>query len=320
MSTTRNVAQIFTANPISTLGDADLMYVVQGGTTDAAISGANFKLQFPQIQQGVGNPNTLGINAENIGDLFMDTTGTAAVQYFAAINGVGTTLWETPIGLAQGAYGASGALFITMIGTDSPNVGFRNPSNGVLVCAGSAPPLYATTSVVNSFLRWNSATTTPSFSNYGMPASITLNSILFGSATGTVGLVSSVNSAILSTNSSGVPGFSTSLPPFSQALLSVAVNTGMVINNIYKPTVASLVFTLPSTAAVDTTLEIEGNGFVFSIAQLAGQSILAGASTTTVGTGGSLTAANGGCTIKLRCITANTKWQVIYMMSTFTVV
>lgn len=41
-----NINQIFVANPITTIGDTDLIYVGEAGTTDAAISGLNLKAQF----------------------------------------------------------------------------------------------------------------------------------------------------------------------------------------------------------------------------------------------------------------------------------
>ena len=37
-----NIEQIYVANPVSTIGTTDLLYVGQGGTADAAINGANF--------------------------------------------------------------------------------------------------------------------------------------------------------------------------------------------------------------------------------------------------------------------------------------
>lgn len=42
----QNLEQVYTANPITTLGSTDLIYVAQGGTTDAGMSGASFISQF----------------------------------------------------------------------------------------------------------------------------------------------------------------------------------------------------------------------------------------------------------------------------------
>lgn len=44
-----NLAQVFVANPITTIGNTDLLYVVTTGTTDAAINGSSFKAQFAPL-------------------------------------------------------------------------------------------------------------------------------------------------------------------------------------------------------------------------------------------------------------------------------
>ena len=44
-----NLAQIFIANPINVIGDTDLFYVVESGTTDGAIDGATLKGYFASI-------------------------------------------------------------------------------------------------------------------------------------------------------------------------------------------------------------------------------------------------------------------------------
>ena len=40
-----NIEQIFITNPITTIGTTDLIYIGQGGTTDAAITGSNYAKQ-----------------------------------------------------------------------------------------------------------------------------------------------------------------------------------------------------------------------------------------------------------------------------------
>jgi hypothetical protein len=75
---------------------------------------------------------------------------------------------------------------------------------------------------------------------------------------------------------------------------------------------ASLVtYTLPSTAAQFSIIQVLGNSSGgWKIAQLSGQSIVAGNLTTTVGTGGSVQSTTPTDGVTLLCIVANTTFQV----------
>jgi hypothetical protein len=82
-----------------------------------------------------------------------------------------------------------------------------------------------------------------------------------------------------------------------------------------------ITYTLPATAALGSIIEIAGKSSgLFSIAQLAGQKIIFGNQSTTVGVGGSLTSTNVGEYLKLLCITANTTYLVIGVIGNPTVV
>lgn len=97
---------------------------------------------------------------------------------------------------------------------------------------------------------------------------------------------------------------------------TMSVANGYISNN------ASLVtLTLPSTATVGSVIEILNQGAgLFKIAQVASQIIHFGNTNTTTGTGGSITALNVGDSISLRCLIANTDWQVIGSVGNFTMV
>lgn len=86
----------------------------------------------------------------------------------------------------------------------------------------------------------------------------------------------------------------------------------MVANNGYIANNAALVtLTLPATAAVGSEIDIIGKGAGgWLIAQNAGQSIVLGSSTTTVGVGGSLASTNAKDSFYMVCTTANTQWTV----------
>lgn len=79
--------------------------------------------------------------------------------------------------------------------------------------------------------------------------------------------------------------------------------------------------TLPSAARIGDTIEIVGNGSgVFTIKQVAGQSISHLTSTTTTGTGGSLAAGTARDCITLVSTSDNgTTWKTVNTIGTFTV-
>ena len=96
----------------------------------------------------------------------------------------------------------------------------------------------------------------------------------------------------------------------------------MTANVAYTANNAGLVtLTLPTTAAAGTTLEVTGLGAGgWSIAQNASQLIHLGSSVTTTGVGGSLSSTNRYDTVVLRCVVANTTWNVTSVIGNLTVV
>lgn len=87
----------------------------------------------------------------------------------------------------------------------------------------------------------------------------------------------------------------------------MAVNTGYVANNG-----AAVGLLLPLTAAFGSILRIVGKGAGgWVISQNAGQTILLGASATTVGVTGTAASSEASACLELLCITANTTWRVI---------
>jgi hypothetical protein len=82
-----------------------------------------------------------------------------------------------------------------------------------------------------------------------------------------------------------------------------------------------ITFTLPTTAAFGTTIEISGlSSGGWTIAQNSGQSINFGNEVTTTGVGGSLSSSNKNDYIKILCVTANMTWNVIGSIGNITIV
>lgn len=97
---------------------------------------------------------------------------------------------------------------------------------------------------------------------------------------------------------------------------AMAINNGYILNNVGLVTA-----TLPSTAALGSVVRIAGKGAGgWRLAQNSGQTIFFGSSTTTPGTGGSLSSTNRRDCVELVCVTADTDWDVLSVQGNLTVV
>ena len=98
---------------------------------------------------------------------------------------------------------------------------------------------------------------------------------------------------------------------------NAAVNNGYICNKA-----SNLTLTLPTTAAVGTVIVVTGmnTALGWTIAQNASQQIFFGTSSTTSGTGGSLSSTNIYDTVTLVCNVANTSWIVTSSIGNITVV
>jgi hypothetical protein len=88
---------------------------------------------------------------------------------------------------------------------------------------------------------------------------------------------------------------------------TLASNNGYIANNASRVS-----FALPTTAVVGQIFSISGVGAGgWKITQAAGQSIHVGASTTTVGTGGSIASNSAQDSVKIVCTVANTTFNIV---------
>jgi hypothetical protein len=105
--------------------------------------------------------------------------------------------------------------------------------------------------------------------------------------------------------------------------LATADDAAMNVNYGYIPTDAAVrtAFTLPSTAAVGTTLRVVGEGAAgWQIKQNASQYIKFAGVATTVGTGGSLASTDDNDCVELVCTVANNGWVVASAIGNITYV
>ncbi len=132
------------------------------------------------------------------------------------------------------------------------------------------------------------------------------------SIVGGAGVVTSGAGNTVTIDSSG--GFTWSV--VTGASQAMAVNNGYIGNRG-----TAITFTLPTTAAVGSAIQITNIGVGLPIvAQNAGESINFVASTTTVGVGGTLTAVEQFASIEIICVVADTQWNVLDSTGNWTIV
>lgn len=214
---------------------------------------------------------------------------------------------------------------INILGTGTPGQAItKNVSDNTKTVVASVTGAFTTNNLVvaadtngtiqnlastNSAVLVTSSTGAPTYSG-----TMSNGQIIIGSTGATpVAATLTAGSNINITNAAGAITIATTGAASFSFTDVTGVSQTMVANNGYIANNAGLVtFTLPTTAAVGTVMEIVGAGAGgWLLAQNAGQSILAINVTTTVGVGGSLASTNTGDGVRLVCTIANTKWTAI---------
>jgi hypothetical protein len=139
--------------------------------------------------------------------------------------------------------------------------------------------------------------------------------------TGAVSITSGSNITItqsgkqitIASSASGGGGITWSVITTDQSL---TVNTGVLANK----SSGTLTLTLPTTAAVGTSIRVSGMQNTWRVAQNASQKINFGSISTTTGTGGYLESTNARDSVELVCCVANTEWNVVSSIGNMTIV
>ena len=298
----KNVAQVFAANPITVIGNTDVIYVVQTDTTDAAISGANLKAMFilagsiiTPAQGGTGVNNgtstiTIGGNVAFSGAFTFAGTLTANTAVTFPVSGTLATTGQlpTPAALTESndtnvtmtlggtpatallqavsmTLGWSGQLALTRGGTNASLVA---SNGGIFYSTASAGAILSGTATANQVLLSGSSTT-PAWSTAVYPASTTINQILYSSAANTITGIVAAASSILVTNASSVPAWGTTLPSFTTNTITFSPTTaGLKGTTTNDSTAAGNVGEfISSTVAAGAPLTIS-NGAVTSLTSI----------------------------------------------------
>lgn len=151
--------------------------------------------------------------------------------------------------------------------------------------------------------------------------------ILVGTGAGTfTALAVGANGFVLeadSSQTSGVKWAAGATPSFDITSWVDATGATQAMTDLtgyFADNATAVAFTLPATAAKFDYMEIVGIQGSWNIVQLAGQSIVFGNSSSTVGITGSLASTNAHDGVRLQCIVANTTWQVVSAVGNITIV
>jgi hypothetical protein len=221
-----------------------------------------------------------------IGNGTSAVTGNAVTQYYTLVGGASNAISSVAPSATSGVPLISGG-------------SSANPSFGTAVVAGGG-------------------TGNTTFTAYSV---ITAGTTATGAFQNVSGLGSSGN--VLTSNGAGAlptwqaaasGGMTWSVITMSQ---NAAVNNGYICNEA-----SLLTLTLPTTAAVGTMIGVSGMNIAlgWTVAQNASQQIFFGTSTTTSGTGGSLSSTNIYDSLTMVCNVANTSWIVLSSIGNITVV
>lgn len=265
----------------------DIIAAVQAGVSvQETLAQVTTLARNQTILNHAGNPN--GAVAGTTYQLCWDTSN--LVLYVCTTSGnAATAVWTLagsvtfPITLAQGGTSAS----------------LTASNGGIFYSTATAGAILSGTATAGQILRSGSSAA-PSWSTATYPATTTINQLLYSSSANVVGGLATANSAVLTTNSTGVPAWSSSMTngqlvigstgatPVITTLTagagvsitngagSITISAGgggfswtevtgtsqaIAVNNGYIANNAALItFTLPVTAAIGDTFQIVGKG------------------------------------------------------------
>lgn len=201
MATNLTLDQIFVLNPITTNAATDLIYFSRSPYTtgnDAAMLYSSFAAQF---QSAIPTSTTA-----NLVPWTTTTAGTLALSTYTLPPSV-----------------ANGDLFLAVSGVQV--IGLPSPNTAAVLVAGLLNSVVWTDITVTGAFLQNRGGSSPVTSVYSLPSTtLTINELLFASSSTAVTQLATANSALLTTNTSGVPSLSTTGLPAT----AVAVKTDQV--------------------------------------------------------------------------------------------
>jgi hypothetical protein len=205
-----NLAQVYTANPITTIGSTDLLYVAQTGTTDAGISGASLLALFPSSTLTsahiyVGNASNVATSVAMSGDATITNAGVVSV----------TGIGHITSGVLALANGGTNAALTAVAG----GLAYSTASAFAFSAAGTAGQL-----------AQSAGASAPGWTTSTYPATNAVNTLLYASSANVMAALATANSATLITSAGGVPSLSQTLPSAVQTNITALGTQGQALN------------------------------------------------------------------------------------------
>lgn len=301
------------ANTASTLVQRD----GSGNFSAGTISPVNITLSAAggYLTGATGDYIRIGDNADPTKQFVFDPSGNATTKHGTFVSSLTSgRVWTMPdatgtVALTTSTVTTATNAVNTAITDDTTTNATMYPT-WVTSNTGNLPQKVTSTKL--SFNPSTGVLTSTSFTGAGTGLTGTASSLTAGTVTTNANLTGPVTSSGNATTVVGMINATTVISGTSQSA---------VVDNAYYSNNAGLVtITLPSTAAVGSVIEVGGLGAGgWRIAQNVSQLIHLGSSVTTTGTGGRLDSTNQYDSVTLRCVVANTTWNVISVIGNITV-
>jgi hypothetical protein len=307
----KNIHQIFVANPIASNAGTDLMYFGQspyGAGNDAAMTYTNFSAQF------AGNVLTTK------GDLYTFSTvnarlavGSTNGQILQVNSAASTGLsWSTP------TYPSSSGTVGKILRSDGTNNIYTTSTFADTYAINTI--LYnASANTVSGLATVNSASLSTNATGVPTWLALTDGQIVIGSSAGAplAGTITQGTGISVTNGHNSITIASTTnaltYNDVSGTSQAAAVNNGYIISNAGQTTV-----TLPATAAEGSVIAVQGKGAAgWILTANTGQVIHLGSSASS--SAGTLTSTNQWDAVEVVCVTANTTWAVKSVIGNLTV-
>ena len=229
----KTLATIYSNNPVTTILNNDLLYLVNSPYTpgtDAGITGASLKALFLQPSNNLSDLSNASISRTSLG---LTGAATMSLPVSGTNGGTGVNNGASTITIG-GNLAFSGAFSTTFTVTGTTTVTL--PTSGTLATTSQIPALPLSlanggsnadlsVAVSNGGIVWTNATqmqvlagtstanqillsgssVTPGWSTTTYPATNAINTIMYASSANVLGVIAAVNGGVLVSNNSGVP-------------------------------------------------------------------------------------------------------------------